>query len=123
MKTIAQRLKWARDQKEWTQSHLAVAAEVSTGTIGNIESGQRQSKGSLPQIAEALGVHHKWLAYGTGPIWLSDEPPASDRLTMQVSQLTALLLAIPEDQRDQAYMAAVKELIAHLPKSPPPPSV
>ena len=97
MKTIAQRLKFARNEKGWNQKHLAISADVCTGTIGNIESGQRQSKGSLPQIAEALGVHHKWLAYGTGPIWLSDEPPASDRLTMQVSQLTALLLAIPED--------------------------
>lgn len=68
MKTVADRLKYARGLKEWTQAQLAVAADVSTGTIGNIESGARQSKGSLPQIAEALKVRHKWLAYGEEPM-------------------------------------------------------
>lgn len=68
MKTVADRLKYARGLKEWTQAQLAVAADVSTGTIGNIESGARQSKGSLPQIADALEVRHKWLAYGQQPI-------------------------------------------------------
>ena len=66
MLTISERLKFARERREWTQAHLAVAAGVSTGTIGNIESGARQSKGSLPQIAEALGISHKWLATGQG---------------------------------------------------------
>jgi transcriptional regulator with XRE-family HTH domain len=68
MKTIAERLKFARIEKGWTQSQLAVAADVSTGTIGNIESEARQAKGSLPQIAEALGVRHKWLYQGIGPM-------------------------------------------------------
>lgn len=68
MKTIADRLKFARLRKGWVQSQLAVNAGVSTGTIGNIESGARQSKGSLPQIAEALGISHKWLADGVGPM-------------------------------------------------------
>lgn len=68
MKTIAERLKFARIEKGWTQSQLAVAADVSTGTIGNIESEARQANGSLPQIAEALGVRHKWLYQGIGPM-------------------------------------------------------
>lgn len=78
MKTIADRLKYARGLKEWTQTQLAVAAEVSTGTIGNIESGARQSKGSLPQIADALGVRHRWLAYGEDPMkspTIGNQPP------------------------------------------------
>lgn len=66
MKTIAERLKFAREAKEWKQVQLATAAGVSPGTIGNIESGTRQAKGSLPQIAEALGISHKWLATGKG---------------------------------------------------------
>ena len=66
MLTIAARLKYARERKGWTQTQLAVAAGVSAGTVGNIESGARQSKGSLPQIAEALCINHKWLASGTG---------------------------------------------------------
>lgn len=68
MKTIAERLKFARIEKGWTQNQLAVVAGVSTGTIGNIESGARQAKGSLPQIAEALGINHKWLYKGEGPM-------------------------------------------------------
>lgn len=77
MKTIAERLRFARDSKGWVQAQLAVAAGVSTGTIGNIESGARQSKGSIPQIADALGIRHKWLANGEGPMELArqvDEP-------------------------------------------------
>jgi phage repressor protein C with HTH and peptisase S24 domain len=66
MKTIAERLKHAREAKDWKQVQLATAAGVSPGTIGNIEAGTRQSKGSLPQIAEALGISHKWLATGKG---------------------------------------------------------
>ena len=70
VKTVAERLRHARLQRGWTQNHLAAAAGVSQGTIGNIESGARQSRGSLPQIAEALGISHKWLADGMGSMTL-----------------------------------------------------
>ncbi len=70
VKTVAERLRHARQQRGWTQNHLAAAAGVSQGTIGNIESGARQSRGSLPQIAEALGISHKWLADGLGSMTL-----------------------------------------------------
>lgn len=67
MKTIAQRLKYARDTyKNWTQIQLAAAAEMSQSTIGNIEAGIREGRGSLPKIAKALGVSHDWLADGDG---------------------------------------------------------
>ena len=66
MKTISERLRYARELKGWKQAQLAVAADVSQGTIGNIESGARQSRGSLPKIAKALGVSHDWLAEGEG---------------------------------------------------------
>ena len=66
MKTVAERLRFAREQRGWTQSQLAAASDVSQGTIGNIESGARQSRGSLPKIAKALGVSHDWLADGEG---------------------------------------------------------
>ncbi len=66
MKTVSERLKHAREWKGWTQAQLAVAADVSTGTVGNIEAGLRQSKGSIPQIADALGVSYQWLANDKG---------------------------------------------------------
>lgn len=78
MKTIAERLKSCREAKGWSQAQLAIAAGVSTGTIGNIESGARQSKGSLPQIAEALGCSGKWLATGQGEMKPSGQPQEID---------------------------------------------
>jgi phage repressor protein C with HTH and peptisase S24 domain len=77
VKTLAQRVKYAREQRGWTQSQLAVAAGLSQGTIGNIESGARQARGSLPQIAEALGVEHKWLSLGVGNPWKTRELPVA----------------------------------------------
>ena len=71
MKTVADRLRHAREQRGWTQAHLAVTADVSQGTIGNIESGARQSRGSLPKIAKALGISHDWLADGEGEMALA----------------------------------------------------
>ncbi len=67
MKTIAERLKYAREShKGWTQGKLAVVAGVSQSTIGNIEAGIREGRGSLPKIAKALAISHDWLADGEG---------------------------------------------------------
>ena len=85
MKTIAERLVFARKSKgpTWTQRHLAVSAGVSTGTIGNMELGLRGATGSipgtLPQIAKALGVNFDWLAYGTGDTHQAASAPVPDR--------------------------------------------
>lgn len=75
MDTVAIRLRKAREHRGWTQQHLAVVADVSQGTIGNIESGARQSRGSLPKIAKALGVSHDWLADGEGEMLPSGSRP------------------------------------------------
>ena len=84
METIAFRLKKAREWKGWKQSQLAIAADVSTGTIGNIEAGIRQAKGSIPQIADALGVSYQWLANGKG-----DMLPATATAALTLPSLTA----------------------------------
>lgn len=68
MNTLPERMRYARSLKSWTQADLAKAAGVSNGTIGNIEAGNRQSKGSIPQIAEALGVNFNWLSKGVGEV-------------------------------------------------------
>jgi len=75
MKTLSERLKHARAEKGWSQGHLAAAAGVAPSTIGNIEQGTRLSKGSIPQLAEALGVSYKWLANGEGDM-NNENPPA-----------------------------------------------
>jgi len=114
METIAARLKKAREWKGWKQSQLAVAADVSTGTIGNIEAGIRQAKGSIPQIADALGVSYQWLANGqgemlatTGTATLTPPPPSvtasatnqalAPWLTEQCRSIMAMLATLPDD--------------------------
>lgn len=151
VKTLADRLKWARDQKGWTQPHLALVAEVSTSTVGMVESGARMNKGSLPQLATALGVRHRWLLHGELPVvepipesykvFLEDEahqvvgltatPKGTARVTVQVpaipeqalftrqlSNLGAMLNAVPPERRDEAVAAAVQALLSFLPPAP-----
>lgn len=95
--TVAQRLKYARTEKGWNQARLAVAADVSPGTIGNIESGARQSKGSLPQIAKALGISHDWLALNSGemkPKADAAPPGALPQPNLRPSSQAALLASL-----------------------------
>lgn len=65
--TLADRLRQAREAIQLTQPELARRAGVSTGTIGNLESGARKSPRELLAIAAALGVHPEWLKTGRGP--------------------------------------------------------
>ena len=112
METIAARLKKAREWKGWKQSQLAVAADVSTGTIGNIEAGIRQAKGSIPQIADALGVSYQWLANGQGEMLATTgtatlTPPSltvtasatnqTPELTEQCRSIMVMLATLPDD--------------------------
>lgn len=66
MRTLAERLVWARERKELTQEGLAKLAGVSQGTIGNLESGTRQTARKIVEIAAALEVDAAWLAGGKG---------------------------------------------------------
>lgn len=66
MRTLAERLTWAREQKKLTQEGLAKLSGVSQGTIGNLESGFRQSARKIVDIALALDVDPIWLANGSG---------------------------------------------------------
>ena len=64
--TLAKRLSWARAQMGLSQQDLARAADVSQGTIGNLEAGIRNTARKITSIAAALGVDPGWLADGTG---------------------------------------------------------
>lgn len=67
MKTIADRLKEARESSGLTQPELAKKAKVAQGTIGNIEAGLRKRPRDLLAIAAALKVNPGWLETGDGP--------------------------------------------------------
>jgi phage repressor protein C with HTH and peptisase S24 domain len=66
MDTLAKRLTWARERKGLTQEALAKLSGVSQGTIGNLESGIRQTARKIVDIATAAGVDPIWLANGKG---------------------------------------------------------
>lgn len=66
MKTLAERLTWARENKGLTQASLAKLSGVTQSTIGNLESGARQTARKILDIASALDVDPIWLANGQG---------------------------------------------------------
>jgi phage repressor protein C with HTH and peptisase S24 domain len=66
MKTLAERLVWARNKKNLSQAALAKISGVSQSSIGNLEAGVRFSSRRIANIAEALDVSTLWLAEGAG---------------------------------------------------------
>ena len=128
MKSIAERLKIARNRKKWTQAQLAAAAGVSTGTVGNIEAGIRQSPGSLPQLAEVLGVSHAWLAHGKGEMMALISSAKQENFSTLAADLARLFDALPEHQmltRSRVYAAAAQIILQALDlleNAPLPPS-
>jgi phage repressor protein C with HTH and peptisase S24 domain len=116
--SIASRLARARERAGLTQQQLGNLAGVSQSTIGNIEAGLRQSRGSLPQIAEALGVRLKWLRDGEEPgidqlrrlVEMSDNPdyPAIRRARFKLSA-GASGFAVEYDEGDAPPIVFRKE--------------
>lgn len=117
MKTVAERLKHARELKEWSQAQVAAASGLSQSTIGNIEAGTRKAKGSLHEIAKALGVSYEWLANGVGEI--KPEAPVvqgktAAGLTPAATELALLFDLIPEAdrvRRASAYSGASRAIL------------
>ncbi|MBB5443269.1 MULTISPECIES: helix-turn-helix domain-containing protein [unclassified Paraburkholderia] len=77
LKTLAERLAWARKRKKYSQQKLADLAGVSQAAIGNLESGIRFASLKMPVIASLLDVDALWLAEGKGtpPAELTGDTP------------------------------------------------
>lgn len=102
MKTLNERLKHAREKKNWSQGQLAAAAGLGQSAIGNIEAGTRKAPSSLPQIAEALGINYKWLANGIGP--MIGSPPGQQ---LELDDMERMMLQefgkIPPENKFDAF--------------------
>ena len=70
--TLAARQAEARKRAGLTQRALADLAGVSPAYIGRIEAPlnriENPPERTLQRIADALGVHLRWLSRGTGPV-------------------------------------------------------
>ncbi|MDP8173651.1 helix-turn-helix transcriptional regulator [Pasteurella skyensis] len=66
MNTLSDRLIFIRENLRLDQQDLAKLANVSQGTISNIENGVTTSPQKLLEIAEALNVDPVWLKTGKG---------------------------------------------------------
>ncbi len=66
MKTVAERVKWAREKRGHSCAGLDELAELSCGHVAKIERGTPEDPSSvtITKIADALGVTPQWLMFG-----------------------------------------------------------
>ena len=89
MKTLRERLIWARAQKslrdgaEFTQEDLAAKAGVTQGNIAHLESGRTQTSRKVTELADALGVDVSWLSKGKGEPFSEPGPGNLSRTSYQ----------------------------------------
>jgi transcriptional regulator with XRE-family HTH domain len=97
MKTLAERLVWARTRRTLSQSQLAHVAGVSQGTIANLENGVSLTARKIVAIAAALDVSSAWLAEGKGPVNGDEEsarPEAQGHSLQWVTEAESLYLSL-----------------------------
>jgi len=107
MKTLAVRLQWARTKKNLSQEALAKKAGVSQSTIGNLESGLRQTARRITAIADILEVNPMWLSDGKGspdPTHAPNRTESSDA-KKQLSE-EAMAVATAFDRLDDKVLRA-----------------
>ncbi|MBB3759241.1 XRE family transcriptional regulator [Xanthomonas arboricola] len=72
--TIGDRIKEARKQRGMSRPDLAKASGIKYPTLAGIENNDQTGTTQLPTIADALGVHVRWLQSGIGPRDVSSPP-------------------------------------------------
>lgn len=74
MKTLKDRLIFARELRELTQADLAKKSKCAQSAIGNVESGTRETLRNIVLVARALRVSVDWLYDGKGPKPEKEQP-------------------------------------------------
>ncbi len=66
MKTVGERVAWARKMRKLSSAQLDEVADLSSGHSGSIERGRRESPSgaTLSKLARALRVDLGWLING-----------------------------------------------------------
>lgn len=68
MKTLQDRLKFARREAKLTQAELSTRSGLSQSTIAQIESGRNSGTKFADRLAAATNVSLNWLLTGQGPV-------------------------------------------------------
>lgn len=71
MNTLAERLKYAREQRNLTQQEIAKLANMSQPAYYKVESGKTTRTTYLNELANVLKLNPNWLATGEGEMSLS----------------------------------------------------
>lgn len=78
MVRVGEKIKRLREDREWTQPHLAVKAGVAVSAVSQIENGRRSPNVStLDKLADALGVE-------VGDLFRESEVPKAPGLALQL---------------------------------------
>ena len=138
VKTLKDRLIFARELRKLTQAELAKKSKCAQSAIGNVESGTRETLRNIVLVARALRVSVDWLYDGKGPkpenqdtqqiAWnnRANQPAlvltanASDNQTIDATtydpytlEVIHIMNRLRPDQR-QAAAARLKEFIGYL---------
>lgn len=100
MKTLAERVKYAREQLDLTQQEVAEKAGISQPTYFKIENGLTQKPRNILDIAEALKVNPHWLATGQGEM---SAKPTIDEFRAKIAQM---------EQKDKADTPAKSQILS-----------
>jgi SOS-response transcriptional repressor LexA len=86
MKTLGERLRYARNLRGMSQDDLFDASGVKQGTISKLERGDQSRTTFTPELAKALNVPHDWLTTGSGKEpSIGDNAPSATTLDNNVS--------------------------------------
>lgn len=80
MNTLPERLKYAREQLNMSQSEVAEAVGMKQPSYYQLESGKTQRSRYINEIANALKVDVDWLVYGKGKATKDSEANQADLL-------------------------------------------
>jgi transcriptional regulator with XRE-family HTH domain len=94
LKSLGQRVAWARERLGLSQSDLTRKAGMTQSAIGNIEAGIRTRPRQLLELAQALNVSQGWLLTGTEttPLRAMQQSPAAYTLDGQLSEVERVLI-------------------------------
>lgn len=109
MKTLGERLNYARRSSGYTQNSLAESIGVSRGVIFNLEKNK-----TVPQtivvnaICKTLNINSDWLLSGAGEMKKQEDPVRRDRVLRELYEFVSQL-----SEDEQLYLLDTAKALKH----------